>query len=78
MHRIVQSGVATDTALEATRGTIYLAKQLNLEPALITLNGFGRCDRSAQFGNANKAHSCDKINEPLRNPHERTDLADRL
>ena len=78
MHRIVQTGVGTNTALEATRGTIDLAEQLNLEPALVTLNGVGWCDRSAQLGNANEAHRGDEINKPLRNAHERTDLADRL
>jgi hypothetical protein len=78
MHRIVQSGVAAHTALEATRGTIDLTEQLNLEPALVTLNRIGWCERSAQFGNPNEIHGSDEINKSLRNAHERTDLANRL
>jgi hypothetical protein len=78
MHGIIQARVRTHTSLEATRRTINLAQQLNLKPALVRLNGIGWCERSGQFSNANEAHGCDEVNEPLRNAHERTDLADRL
>ncbi|HUZ51853.1 MAG TPA: hypothetical protein VMU94_04935 [Streptosporangiaceae bacterium] len=38
VHRVIQAGVGSDSALEAFRRTIELAEKLDLQPALTSLD----------------------------------------
>ena len=78
MHRIIECGVSAHASLKSLGASVDLTEKLQLKPTVPRLHGVHGSLSSCEFGNPDEAYRGDKVDEALRNPHERADLSDRL